>query len=457
MPNSFAYLTLIIWPLVATWLYKKNKVIPATFWTIVGGYLLLPVGVDFDFPLIPALNKATIPAIMAFFGCKYLARVKISLLPPGGLERNLIILFFIGSVGMVFTNGDAINEINRFIPGLSYRDTVSVILSQGLLLLPFTIALQLIKTYEDQLQLLKLLVLAGLLYSVLIIFEIRMSPQLHKWIYGFFPHSWGQQVRYGGFRPVVFLGHGLWVSIFLVVVLGAALVLAKIKMPVTKKFNNFIVMYLVLLLYVSKGFGAMILGVVLLIPIKFMSISISGKIAYFVSTVAIFYPLLCIIDVFPHQYLVELIEPINSRQAGSLGYRFNQEVMLLERAKDKFVFGWGGWDRYKLADSVTDGYWIILFGKYGVIGFSAIFGLMYSAVIKAGSSARLMTDHSAKTLLIGHSLIVAVIMIDQIPNDSMNSLFWLIIGALIGRSQAIKTEKSIVTIPEIRSKIYGAL
>ena len=100
---------------------------------------------------------------------------------------------------------------------------------------------------------------------------------------------------------------------------------------------------------------------------------------------------------------------------------------------------------------------IILFGKYGVIGFAAIFGLMYSAVIKAGSSARLMTDHSAKTLLIGHSLIVAVIMIDQIPNDSMNSLFWLIIGALIGRSQAIKTEKSIVTIPEIRSKIYGAL
>lgn len=438
MANGFAYLVLILWPLVAIWLYKRKEVLPATFWTIVGGYLLLPVGVDFDFPLIPALNKTTIPAVMAFLGCKYLARRNIGLLPPSGFERNMILLFFVGSVGMVFTNGDAINEVNRFIPGLGYRDTVSVILSQGLLLLPFTIAMQLIKTHEDQVQLFKLLVLAGLLYSILIVFEIRMSPQLHKWVYGFFPHSWGQQVRYGGFRPVVFLGHGLWVAIFLVAVLGAALNLAKLKVQVTRHFNGLIVLYLVGLLYLSKGFGAIILGMVLFGSIKFLPISMIKRVAYFIATVAITYPLLCIIDVFPHQYLIELIEPINLRQAGSLQYRFNQEALLLDRAKDKFIFGWGGWDRYKLADSVTDGYWIILFGKYGVIGFLSIFGLMYSAVIKAGFNLSLLADRKAQALVAGHCLIVAVIMIDQIPNDSMNSLFWMIIGSLIGRAQYIK-------------------
>ena len=110
----------------------------------------------------------------------------------------------------------------------------------------------------------------------------------------------------------------------------------------------------------------------------------------------------------------------------------------MDRAKDKFIFGWGGWDRYKLADSVTDGYWIILFGKYGVIGFLSIFGLMYSAVIKAGFNLSLLADRKAQALVAGHCLIVAVIMIDQIPNDSMNSLFWLIIGSLIGRAQYIK-------------------
>ena len=437
MPNSFAYLALILWPLVSIWLYKRYEVIPATFWTIVGGYLLLPVGVDFDFPLIPALNKTTIPAIIAFIGCRFVANKSISLLPPNGLERNLIILFFIGSVGMVFTNSDAINELNRFIPGLSYRDTASVILSQGLLLLPFIISMQLIKTHEDQIQLFKLLVLAGLLYSILIMFEIKMSPQLHKWVYGFFPHSWGQQVRYGGFRPVVFLGHGLWVAIFLVSVLGATLILTKLKIQLTTYFNRWVVIYLVMLLYLSKGFGAMVLGIALFIPIKFLGSIVVKRIAWCLATVAITYPLLCIMDLFPHQYLLELIEPINSRQAGSLEYRFNQETLLLERAKDKFIFGWGGWDRYKLADSVTDGYWIILFGKYGMIGFLSIFGLMYSALVRAGFGRNQVEDYKAQILIAGHCLIVAVIMIDQIPNDSMNSLFWIIVGSLIGRCQHI--------------------
>lgn len=437
MPNSFAYLALILWPLVSVWLYKRYEVIPATFLTIVGGYLLLPVGVDFDFPLIPALNKTTIPAIMAFIGCRFVANKSIGLLPPKGLERNLIILFFIGSVGMVFTNGDAINELNRFIPGLSYRDTVSVIISQGLLLLPFIISMQLIKTHEDQIQLFKLLVLAGLVYSILIMFEIRMSPQLHKWVYGFFPHSWGQQVRYGGFRPVVFLGHGLWVSIFLVSVLGAALILTKLKIQLTTYFNRWVVAYLVMLLYLSKGFGAMVLGIALFFPIKFLGSFVVKRIAWCLATVAITYPLLCIMDLFPHQYLLELIEPINSRQAGSLEYRFNQETLLLERAKDKFIFGWGGWDRYKLADSVTDGYWIILFGKYGMIGFLSIFGLMYSALVRAGFGRNQAEDYKVQILIAGHCLIVAVIMVDQIPNDSMNSLFWIIVGSLIGRCQHI--------------------
>ena len=49
-----------------------------------------------------------------------------------------------------------------------------------------------------------------------------MSPQLSNWIYGFFPHSFIQHIRGDGFRPVVFLEHGLWLGIFLcMAVLGA--------------------------------------------------------------------------------------------------------------------------------------------------------------------------------------------------------------------------------------------
>lgn len=46
------------------------------------------------------------------------------------------------------------------------------------------------------------------------LYEVRLSPQLHRIFYGYFPHSFAQQVRGGGFRPVVFLQHGLWVAFF---------------------------------------------------------------------------------------------------------------------------------------------------------------------------------------------------------------------------------------------------
>ncbi|MCT2533342.1 hypothetical protein N2488_09130 [SAR92 clade bacterium H231] len=440
MANSFAYLTLILWPFVAWWLYRRMDIIPATFWTIAGGYLMLPVGVSFDFPLVPALNKETIPAIMAFIGCKYIAREDIKLLPSKSLDRTLILIFFFGSIITVLSNSEPITEIDRFLPGLSFKDIFSIAAGKYLLLLPFILTLQLVKTYEDQIQLLKLLVVAGLLYSVLIMFEIRMSPQLHKWLYGFFPHSWGQQVRYGGFRPVVFLGHGLWVSIFLVMVIGSSVALSKIKIKLTRFPDALVIGYLVLLLVLSKGFGSLILGMVTLSTIYFLQVRAVYMAALGIGLLAITYPFLCILEIFPHRYIIEQIELINAAQAGSLQFRFNHELILLERASEKILFGWGAWSRNRLVDSIVDGYWIGLLGSYGVVGFTTIFGLMFTTIWKAGSGLKLLVDENEKILLSGHCLMVALIMIDQIPNHSENPLFWVLIGALSGRQGHIRRE-----------------
>jgi len=442
MPNSFAYLALILWPIIAINLYRRKEVIPATFWTIVGGYLLLPVGVEIDFPLIPSMNKETIPAIMAFLGCKYIAKEDIKIFPPKGIERNLILLFCLGTIGTVLTNGDPIDEPGRYLPGLSYRDIFSVVMAKLLLLLPFVLGMQLIKTSDDQIQLFKLIVLAGLLYSALIVFEIRMSPQLHKWVYGFFPHTWGQQVRYGGFRPVVFLGHGLWVSMFTVIVIGAAVTLSKLKIKLSRPSNIIVIIYLVLLLIFSKGFGSIILGAILLLTIGILKPRIIYLVSIVIALISITYPFLCFIDIFPHQLVIENIESINPAQAGSLQFRFDHEIALLDRAVDRFLFGWGAWGRNRLGDSVVDGYWIGLIGMYGIIGFTSIFGLMFIAVWKTRFSLKHLTEKKDKLLLVSLSLIASVIMIDQIPNHSENPFFWFLTGSLIGRHFYISENRS---------------
>ncbi|MBV5327317.1 MAG: hypothetical protein JZU65_06720, partial [Chlorobium sp.] len=59
------------------------------------------------------------------------------------------------------------------------------------------------------------IIIGGLIYMVLCLYEIRMSPQLNNMLYGFFPHSWVQHLRYGGFRPIVFMQHGLMVALWM--------------------------------------------------------------------------------------------------------------------------------------------------------------------------------------------------------------------------------------------------
>ena len=49
---------------------------------------------------------------------------------------------------------------------------------------------------------------------------------------------------------------------------------------------------------------------------------------------------------------------------------------------------------------------------------------------------------SAKVLLSAHTLILSIILLDQLPNSSLvnNSLYWLLAGSLLGRADELKNE-----------------
>src|SRR5215212_5815302 len=49
----------------------------------------------------------------------------------------------------------------------------------------------------------------GLIYMPLTWAEMRFSPQFHKWVYGYHQHSFAQTIRSGGYRPMVFMQHGI--------------------------------------------------------------------------------------------------------------------------------------------------------------------------------------------------------------------------------------------------------
>jgi len=441
MPNYFAYIALTLWPLVTILLYKRLPTLEATFWTIVGGFLFLPVKVAIDFPFIPPMDKESITVISALIGCRFIKKEKIKLIPKMGTERWLVLILIFMPVITVLNNQETVN----YIPALTLHDTLSLIVNQYFILIPFILGLQLIKTHEDVVLLFRLLVVAGLVYSIPILFEVKMSPQLHTWIYGFFPHSFLQQFRYDGFRPVVFLGHGLIVAMFVAIVLGAAAVLMKEKIRSFRFFSpKLTVIYFFILLLLCKTVGAFVLGAFLFAVITWMPTPLVKRTSLFLVAVFLLYPFLSIFDYFPHQELIQIANDYDPVRGESLAFRFYNEGLLLQHANTKMFFGWGGWGRNRLEGSTTDGYWIIYFGQFGLVGFLSLFGLLALSIWNACKASSILRDKNKKRLLIFYALIISIVMIDQIPNASLSAWMFFLSGSLLGYSRNIMLNDRII-------------
>jgi hypothetical protein len=433
MPNYIAYGSLFIWPLLSLFIYQRTSCLTATFWAVVGGFLVLPVGTEIDLPLVPPIDKYSVGVLSAFLGMSLVKKKRFSFFPQKGIERTLVLIVVFSPIITVMTNSEPVFR-GSWRPGLTYHDAVSAVVGQYFMIAPLILGLQVVRSDYDQINLLKWIVVSGLLYSLPILLEIRLSPQLHTWIYGYFPHAFDQMIRSGGFRAVVFLGHGLVIAIFVVTTLAAATLLWKIKVtPVRILPNLLIVSYLLVVLVLSKTLGALVIGLTLVGLIGFLAIRLQIVSIYFVLFIILLYPFLSSFDLFPHSSIVDWAMSVDPERAESVAFRFAHETQLLDIAQDKLLFGWGGWGRSMLDNSVPDGAWIIHLGVNGLIGLWSLFGLAFVACVKAISSMKSTKSTRDQRLIVGHALLVSFMMIDQLPNDSLNPLLFFLVGALLGR------------------------
>src|SRR6056297_3988588 len=74
MSNSFADIVLYSWPIVVYILFQRLPLREALVWSIVAGYLLLPLRTGFDLPALPPVDKNLVPALMAGLMCYLVTR-----------------------------------------------------------------------------------------------------------------------------------------------------------------------------------------------------------------------------------------------------------------------------------------------------------------------------------------------------------------------------------------------
>jgi hypothetical protein len=443
-PNWFTYIALLSWPIVALWLYRTRPVNQATLWTILGAQLLLPVLAEFKFPGIPSFDKVSIPNIAALIGCIFVARQPIRFFSRIGLAEVLLLMGVVGPFVTAELNNDPIFIGNVVLPAETNYDALSDVVAQLIILLPFFLGRQVLRSATDNEEILRVLTIAGLLYSLPILFEVRMSPQLHYWFYGYFSFGFAQQVRNDGFRAAVFMGHGLLVAFFVATTAIAAAALWRTRTRILHLAPVGITTYLMGILLLCKSMGPLVYGATLIPLIRFTQPRMQLRIATILVSIALLYPMLRMADLFPTKLLVEAATSISGERADSLAFRFDNEDVLLARASQRLLFGWGRWGRGRVFDqdsgkdiSVTDGAWIGTTASFGLFGFFAQFCLLALPVYRARTALKFVKSEHDSIVLAALALIVSVNIVDLLPNASLMPWTWLLAGALLGRAEAL--------------------
>jgi hypothetical protein len=235
----------------------------------------------------------------------------------------------------------------------------------------------------------------------------------------------------------VFLSHGLLLGIFLAMAVVSAMALWRHGRRQGRLAAPWLLaaLWLLVVLVFSKNLGALVLAVAFLPVLLLLGVRGQLMAAGLVALVMLGYPVVRGAGLVPTEAAVELAARIDPDRAQSLEFRFNNEDMLLEHARRKPISGWGGWGRNRVYDgdgndiSVTDGAWVIILGFTGWVGYVAQFGLLGLPIVLLMLGRRRLALTPATA---GLALVMAVNLIDLVPNASVSPVTWLIGGALAG-------------------------
>lgn len=305
---------------------------------------------------------------------------------------------------------------------------------------PWIMARAYVKTLDDFRDVAVSLVVAGLVYMPLTWIEMRFSPQLHYWVYGSYQHDFSQTKRMEGWRPMVFMQHGLAVGLLMALTALAAAWLAWNKaMP---RILGIPPLFLAVLLMATAILCRSALSSMILVAgLGALVVAKTFKVKWVVLALVLIAPTYVTLRLAGDLALDPAISVARSvfgkDRSQSLEFRLKNESALVERALQQPVFGWGGGNKYLVKSRepgndnwvVPDQFWAIVLGQNGIWGLTMLLGAMVlpSVVFFWKCPARdLGLPEIAPMAVL--ALIPALFMIDCLMNAMMNPL-WTIAGA----------------------------
>ncbi len=432
-----AQLAMLAWIPLLLYLFIRFPVQKAVVIGFIGAWLFLPQRAAFSFIGFPDYNRISAASYGILLATCIFDVGRFHSFKLGWLDLPMLI-WCVCPLASSLSNG------------LGLYDGISSTLSQTVQWgFPYFLG----RIYFNNLKGLRLLAmgifLGGMVYVPLCLYEIRMSPQLHVMVYGYFPHSFAQTMRYGGFRPQVFMSHGLAVGVWMMAasVVGVWLWQAGVIKQVWGISMRWLIPLLLITFILCKstgawllcGFGLIILFAARRLPTVLPLLLLIGGIffyQYYVATGQL--------TVQQQEQIVSVMTQItNEDRASSLEFRLDNEQILGEKARQRIIFGWGGWGRNRVYEenwagelvdvSITDSLWIIEFGTKGLVGlFSINVAMLLPVVIFCRRYPAHYWFNPKVAPAVAVAIVVTLYMFDNLVNAHFNPVFPLASGGIAG-------------------------
>jgi hypothetical protein len=426
--NSLVPIALYGWFVVVFGLFIVLRPRRAAIASYLGAILFLPQA-ELTLEGLPEITKITITSFAVLFAIAVFDVGRLLRFRPSMVDTPIAIWCVVPMASSI-TNGLGV-----------YDGLASVIEHVAVWGLPYLVGRLYLNSVPALRDLAIAIVIGGLLYVPLCWLEIRLSPQLHRWVYSYHQHSFLQTYRWGGYRPTVFMEHGLMVGFWMI---SATLAAAWLWSSGAKQKLLGVPMWacagvLLMTSIACKSTGAallMILGFGVLWSTRHVRAS---AIVLVLLLLPPFYLWLRTSGVWHGDQLTQLVAKVSPDRARSMGGRFHQERMLLDKAHRRALLGWGQWNRWRIQDerghdvTIADSLWIISLGRTGFIGLIAVVAaiLLPAGLLLARISASRWLEPSTGPPAVLAVLLV-LFMFDGLLNAMLNPMFVLAAGGLSG-------------------------
>ncbi len=426
---------------VIFYLFMRFPAQRAVIISFVVAWLFLPQ-VSYPIPILPPLTKISTACYGILLATIIYDTERITTFKPGWLDIPIVIWCLCPIISQVSNGGSPISP------------TFLQIVTWGA---PYFLGRLYLGSLDGLRQMAIGIFAGGLAYIPFTLIEGVKGPILHQMVYGISAfEDWGQARRMGGWRPVVFMQHGLMVGVWMMT--AAIIGIWMWQTGALKKFQGRNIKTLVIVLTISfflcRSTGAYSLfgiGLLILFCAKWFRTSLP---LLFVIGYIAFYLYMAASGQFSSEEVMSVINPIFGEERGaSLKFRFDMEEILGDKARQRFLFGWGDaggnrvYNGYGKDISVTDSLWIIAFGLYGAVGLASLFSslLLPVVVFCMKYPARTWSNPKvAPAAALGVALTMYVF--DCVLNAMTNPLFAVIAGGISGlvlkAPESLKIKKS---------------